>query len=131
MAINKVIYSKTGHANTYWIVGGYRLCLSKREMTVKVVGYKNQISRETKKDFDDFRDIKLPVNPMDKDLVDYEELIINYSNYNKMEIAIELKMKVDLKVAVSPNITKIIDKLIGYGYYGIGNTEEFAGGKQI
>lgn len=130
MAVSKTLYSKTDHINTYWIVGAFRLCLSKREMVVKVAGYKNKAAREAMKDYGDFRELTLPVDPMDRDLVDYEELIINYSNYDKMEISIELTMKVNLKAAVSPNITRIVDKLINYGYYGISQNEEFKGAQK-
>ena len=130
MALLKSIESDAGHMNSYWKIGEFNLILSKEIITVVMYGYKNKWGREHK-DRDKTLSFTFPADKGHKDLKDYEELVLNYTNGNVTTLNTSFKLKVDWKTSVTPDINKIVKNVITDMYKAVKSTEEFKGASDI
>lgn len=130
MALFKVIEDKSGHVNSYWNVGKFVLSLNKECIDVVLYGYKNKDARYSKAPSDS-REYKLQIDKNHPDLKYYDDLILDYTNLDNMELKSQLKVKLNWQHTIVPNITLLIKGLLDYCYWDIAQRDEFLGSKNI
>lgn len=130
MALLKQIESKSGHTNSYWNIAKFHLVLSKREIHVTLYGYKNKWGREYR-GWDDIIEYTFPVDPLHKDLSDYEELVLLYSNESQTVLNTNFKLKVDWKANVVPNVNRLVKNILVDMYAATKQMPDFSGAKDI
>jgi hypothetical protein len=125
MGLIKQIYNKQNHINTYWMLGDFVLNLNKEVISFVFRGYRDYNARVGGKEPADDRVLDAPIDKNDRDLIDYEELKINYKNNIEKIVKIELSMKIKEGTTINPDIQRLIKKLLDYGYFCIKQTDDF------
>jgi hypothetical protein len=125
MGLIKQIYNKQNHINTYWMLGDFVLNLNKEVISFVFRGYRDYNARVGGKEPADDRVLDAPIDKNDRDLIDYEELKINYKNNIDKIVKIELSMKIKEGTTINPDIQRLIKKLLDYGYFCIKQTDDF------